>query len=228
MIEQATGKVVADTTTRALPGKEGFKGEFVELHQIDPRRHLDELFAASSGDRERDSVWTYMPRSGPFARPEDMHNWLTWCAEHPEYIFYAVYDKKQQKHIGMTSFVSLVPEMQRLEVGFIWYAPSAQRSKINTESIYLMLCEAFDRLKYRRVEWKCDSLNQPSRNAALRLGFQFEGVFRQHMIVNSKNRDTAWFAMLDSEWPAIKQNMQHWLYQATEYVSLAELNNRLK
>jgi len=225
MDKQPVGEMIADTRTRQLPGKAGFKGEFVELHQIDPVQHLDELFAASSGDSEKESVWTYMPRSGPFANPGDMQKWLSWCHEHPEYIFYAVYDKAQNKHIGMTSFVSIVPEMQRLEVGFIWYTPSVQRSKINTESIFLMLSEAFDRLKYRRVEWKCDALNQPSRNAALRLGFQFEGIFRQHMIVNGKNRDTAWFGMTDVDWPEKRERLKSWLYNSEGYFSLTKANS---
>lgn len=227
MQEQPVGFVVTDTTPRDLPTKAGLKGEHAELRQVDPVAHLDELFHASNGDEERASVWTYMPRSGPFNTPADMQQWLYWCAEHPEYIFYSVNDKQQQKLVGMTSFVSIVPEMQRLEVGFIWYTPASQRSKINTESIYLMLCEAFDRLKYRRVEWKCDSLNQPSRNAALRLGFQFEGIFRQHMFVNGRNRDTAWFAMIDTDWPAIKANLEKWLYHRGVYFSLTEANAAL-
>lgn len=221
MIEQAVGAVLTNTGRCDLPDKNGFSGRFVELHRVDPAMQLEELYAASGGSPEKNSVWTYMPRSGPFANPPAMKKWLDWCNDHDEYIFYAVYDKTTQQHIGMTSFVSIVPEMQRLEVGFIWYTPEMQRTKINTESIYLMLCEAFDRLNYRRVEWKCDSLNQPSRNAALRLGFQFEGIFRQHMIVNGRNRDTAWFAMTDSDWPEVKYNLQDWLYQADHYFSLA-------
>lgn len=224
MDKQPVGEKLADISPRELPDKGGFKGEFVELQQVDPQAHLDALFAASSGDPQRESVWIYMPLSGPFATPADMQRWLAWCHDHPEYIFYTVHDRAQQKPVGMTSFVSIVPEMQRLEVGFIWYTPAVQRSKINTESIYLMLCEAFDRLKYRRVEWKCDSLNQPSRNAALRLGFKFEGIFRQHLIVNGRNRDTAWFAMMDFDWPAIKANMERWLYHSEDYFSLAEAN----
>ncbi len=122
----------------------------------------------------------------------------------------------------MTSFVNIVPDMQRLELGFIWYAPESQRSVVNTESIYLMLCEAFDRLKYRRVEWKCDSLNQPSRNAALRLGFCFEGIFRKHMIINGHNRDTAWFAMVDTDWTTDKPVVERWIYGSESYFSLRE------
>ncbi|MDH5445074.1 MAG: GNAT family N-acetyltransferase [Gammaproteobacteria bacterium] len=227
MAEQPLGPFVADTTVRNLPNRQAIKGKFIELHGVDPEAHLEDLYQACSGDRARESVWTYMPRSGPFTNPKAMQKWLYWCKDHPEYVFYSVFDKEQQKYIGMTSFVSIVPDMQRLEVGFIWYTPASQRGKTNTESIYLMLCEAFDRLKNRRVEWKCDALNQPSRNAALRLGFQFEGIFRQHMIVNDRNRDTAWFAMMDFEWPQIKKNMQDWLYDSSEYFSLAERNAKV-
>jgi RimJ/RimL family protein N-acetyltransferase len=98
--------------------------------------------------------------------------------------------------------------MRVLELGHIWYVPGAQGTGVNTEAVHLMLCEAFDVLDYRRVEWKCDSLNQRSRRAALRLGFRFEGMFCQHMIVKGKNRDTAWFAMLDSDWPEAKRRLE--------------------
>ena len=126
----------------------------------------------------------------------------------------------------MVSFLNIVSDMRRLELGHIWYSPDYQRSNVNTEAIYLMLCEAFDRLKYRRVEWKCDSLNERSRSAALRLGFKFEGIFRQHMIIKGRNRDTAWFSMLDSEWTAVKKNMEVWLYHNSDQrLSLTTLNN---
>ena len=116
--------------------------------------------------------------------------------------------------------------MQRLELGHIWYTPNFQQSNVNTETIYLMLCEAFDRHQYRRVEWKCDSLNTRSRAAALRLGFKFEGIFRKHMIVKNRNRDTAWFSMLDSEWSSTKKNMEKWLYKNPDRkFSLTDLNN---
>jgi RimJ/RimL family protein N-acetyltransferase len=110
----------------------------------------------------------------------------------------------------MASFLNVRPEMRVLEVGHIWYAPEAQRTAANTEATYLMLRDAFD-LGYRRAEWKCDALNERSRRAALRLGFRFEGVFRQHMVVKDRNRDTAWYAVLDGEWPAVRTNLERWL-----------------
>jgi RimJ/RimL family protein N-acetyltransferase len=114
--------------------------------------------------------------------------------------------------------------MRRLELGHIWYGLQAQRTKINTETIYLMLCRTFDELDYRRAEWKCDALNAHSRAAALRLGFRFEGTFRQHLIYKGRNRDTAWFAMMDHEWPRIKANMERWLAAEEPGLSLAALN----
>jgi len=224
MSHQPVGPVVADTTARELPEREILKGEFVELHRVDPARHAEELFNASHGDAERLSIWTYIPMAGPFDSIADMQNWLQRCRERDDFFFFAVYDRAKNEYVGMTSFAAMVPEMHRLELAFIWYAPDSQRSKINTESIYIMFCEAFDRLNYRRVEWKCDALNQPSRNAALRLGFQFEGIFRQHLIVHGRNRDTAWFSVLDSEWPQIKENIRDWLYSEAEYFSLGERN----
>ena len=123
----------------------------------------------------------------------------------------------------MVSFLNLAPDMRRLELGHIWYGPEAQKTKVNTEAVYLMLSEAFDRLRYRRVEWKCDSLNERSRSAADRLGFKFEGIFRCHLIVKGRNRDTAWYSLLDSEWSSVKKNLETWLYDS-ESVSLRNLN----
>ncbi len=216
------GEKIEDVAPREFPGKEGFKGTYVELHRVDPKQQAGDLFAASHGNAEKEAIWTYIPMSGPFDNQQHMVEWLRWCRDHPDFTFYAVYGHTKKKYVGMTSFVSIVPDMQRLELGFIWYAPEAQRSEVNTESIYLMLCEAFDHLKYRRVEWKCDSLNQPSRNAALRLGFCFEGVFRKHMIINGHNRDTAWFAMIDTDWVTVKPVVERWLYGSERYFSLRE------
>ena len=141
-------------------------------------------------------------------------------------LFFTVHHLESKQHVGMVSFLNIVLDMRRLELGHIWYSPDSQRSNVNTEAIYLMLCEAFDRLKYRRVEWKCDSLNEKSRAAALRLGFKFEGIFRQHMIIKGRNRDTAWYSMLDSEWAAVKKHMETWLYQNPDRrLSLTALNS---
>ena len=123
----------------------------------------------------------------------------------------------------MASFLNIDPAMRHVELGHIWYGPAAQRTRANTEAAYLMLRESFEALGYRRVEWKCDRLNARSRAAALRLGFTHEGTFRQHMIVKGRNRDTAWFAMLDREWPAVRAAIERWLVAEPGTLSLIEL-----
>lgn len=200
-----------------------FSGQFVELQPL-AQSHSEQLFHASHGSEEKEAIWTYMPFSGPFESLEQMSNWVTQSIARDDFIFFAVIDKKSSQAIGMLGYCGMVPDMRRVEIGFVWYTPTAQRSKVNTEAVYLLLAEAFNMLDYRRVEWKCDSLNARSRAAALRLGFSFEGIFEKHMIVNGRNRDTAWFAMLEQHWPAIENNLRHYLYEAAENVSLRALN----
>jgi len=193
------------------PQRVALQGQFVALEPLMPERDLQQLFECSHGDEERDQLWTYLPY-GPFPDTAAMGAWLREIAPLADPLFFTALDRQVDRPVGMVSFLAIAPEMRSLELGHIWYAPEAQRTSINTEAIYLMLCESFDRLQYRRVEWKCDSLNERSRAAALRLGFQFEGLFRQHRIVKGRNRDTAWFSMLDLEWPVIKQRVETWLY----------------
>jgi RimJ/RimL family protein N-acetyltransferase len=161
----------------------------------------------------------------PFGSELLMAEWLAACAQSTDPVFLAVTDHTSGDRVGMVSYLNIVPDAWRLELGNIWYGPTVQRTCANTESIYLMLCESFDQLGYRRVEWKCDALNAKSRAAATRLGFSFEGIFRQHLIYKGRNRDTAWFSMLDAEWQEIKQNIERWLYENEDgHVSLTQLN----
>jgi len=204
-----------------------YRGEHVTLEPISPDEHAHGLYEASHHCPEAEAVWTYLPMSGPFRDAGEMHAWLQQCQQHPEFVFFAVRHNQSGQLVGMVSFVNIEQQMQRLEVGFIWYNPRFQRTSVNTESVYLLLSEAFDHLGYRRVEWKCDSLNQASRKAALRLGFSFEGVFRKHMIVNGRNRDTAWFAMTDEDWARVKPNFQRWLYDNDGELSLTDLNSSI-
>ena len=207
-----------------LPRRTDNVGQFITLSPVNPQADVEQLFAGTHGSARKEQVWTYLPY-GPFDGKESMQEWLAQRAASDNELFFTVHHSESRLRLGIVSFINVVEEMRRLEIGNIWYTPEAQRTQANTEAVYLMLCEAFDRLHYRRVEWKCDSLNARSRAAALRLGFSFEGVFRQHMIRKGRNRDTAWFAMLDSEWPAIKQNMVTWLYRnPNRQLSLAELN----
>lgn len=218
------GNPVQPVVPADLPQRTDYEGKFITLSPVDPQADVAELYACSHGSNIKEQIWTYMSY-GPFDNKHSMQGWLEEGAASMDPLFFTVHHLESKQRIGMVSFLNIVSDMRRLELGHIWYSPNSQRSNVNTEAIYLMLCEAFDRLKYRRVEWKCDSLNERSRAAALRLGFKFEGTFRQHMIIKGRNRDTAWYSMLDSEWTAIQKNMEMWLYQNPDRkLSLTALN----
>ena len=201
-----------DPTARELAGARAperidLGGETVRLTELDPPRRAAELFAATHGDPEGEAVWSYMAY-GPFESEAAMAEWMSRCAASADPRFLAVIDLASGRALGMTSYLNVRPAMGVLEIGNIWYVPSAQRTRVNTEACWLLLRHAFEDLGYRRVEWKCDARNERSRGAALRLGFSFEGIFRQHMIVKGRNRDTAWFAMLDGEWPDRRRRLE--------------------
>lgn len=190
-----------------VPRQTTYVGTRIALESLDPEHHSADLFAVSSGSPEAEAIWDWMP-DGPFADAGSMAALLGERAGSPDLLAFAVIDRATQRAIGMACYLAVEPAARRLEVGFIWYALSHRGGRTNNQVMLLMLGEAFERLGYRRVEWKCDALNERSRRAALRLGFKFEGVFRQHMIVKGKNRDTAYFSMLDSEWPDAKAALQ--------------------
>ena len=197
------------------------EGTCVTLRPVDPARDVDGLYAGSHGRAVVEGLWTYMAY-GPFEGRDAMRAWLETCARSADPLFLTVHADGHPA--GMASFMNVVPGMRRLELGHIWYVPGAQRTRVNTETVYLMLRESFDALGCRRVEWKCDALNARSRAAARRLGFRFEGIFRSHMIVKGRSRDTAWYAMTDEDWPAIRANLERWLSSGETRVSLAALN----
>ena len=203
------------------PTPQNFDGRFITLTPLDVSADVAELFAISHVDEATRNLWRYMPR-GPFANVEEQATFLREWQATPNVIAFAVRDAGTQHCLGSISLMSIRAEHGVAELGNIWYAPAAQRTKANTEACYLLLRHCFEDLGYRRMEWKCDSRNEPSRNAALRLGFIFEGIFRQHMIIKDENRDTSWFAMLDHEWPQIAAAMRRWLYD-DDSVSLARL-----
>ncbi len=206
----ARGEPVEPAGPMAVPARAVYPGRFVSLHPLDPERDVADLYAGSHGSTETERLWTYMAY-GPFADPAAMRRWLDGCAETADPLFFAVVENGSSRRVGMAAFQRLAPASRCLEIAHLWYVPRVQRTKVNTETVYLMLREAFETLGSRRVEWKCDALNQRSRAAALRLGFRFEGVFRQHLIVKGRNRDTAWYAMLDREWPAVRAALRRWL-----------------
>ena len=219
------GNIIKSTVPIDLPQRTNYRGEYIRLSPVNPQTDVTELYECSHGSDIKEQLWTYMSY-GPFDSTHSMHKWLEEGATSQDPLFFTVHHLESKRRVGIVSFLNIVSDMRRLELGHIWYSPNSQRSNVNTEAIYLMLCEVFDRLKYRRVEWKCDALNEKSRAAALRLGFKFEGIFRQHMIIKDRNRDTAWYSMLDSEWAAVKKNMEIWLYQNPDRkLSLTALND---
>jgi RimJ/RimL family protein N-acetyltransferase len=221
--DMSLGEPVQAIAPMEPPRLQVYDGQFVTLQPIQAEADVDDLYNGSHGNPTVETLWTYMSY-GPFADRQEMQQWLAECQASTEPLFLVAIAKELACRVGMTSFCSIVPEMRRLEIGNIWYVPAAQNTKVNTEAAYLMLREAFDEQHYRRVEWKCNAFNIRSRNAALRLGFSYEGTFKQHTIVKGRNRDTAWFAMLDSDRPTAKENMERWLYADEPEVSLWSLN----
>ena len=179
---------------------------------LNPDQHASELYKANLLDKEN-RIWVYMPY-GPFDTEDDYREWMnaTCLGDDPQ--FYAVIDSQTGKAAGVASFLRIVPELGVIETGHINLAPPLQRTIAATEVMYLMMCRVFDELGYRRFEWKCDSMNEKSCNAAIRLGFTYEGTFRNAALYKGRNRDTAWYAMTDSEWPAVREGFTKWLAPA--------------
>jgi RimJ/RimL family protein N-acetyltransferase len=192
-----------------VPGRAAIDGDLVRLEVLDPERHAASLFV-SSHVPDAGGLWQHLPY-GPFTGQAEFTAWLEQRAASADPLFYAVIDLESLHALGMASFMRIKPDNGVIEIGHIWFAPELQRTRKATEAIFLLAKTAFDDLGYRRLEWKCDSLNIPSRRAAERFGFTFEGIFRQHMIVKGRNRDTAWFAMTDGDWPLRRAAFEAWL-----------------
>ncbi len=186
------------------------RGRYAHLEPVDPARHAEDLHALS---KDADRLWTYLGY-GPFADLAEFRLWLADCARQTDPLFFAVIDDATGRAAGMVSYLRITPSQGVIEIGHIWFAPVLQRSRQATEAIYLMCRQVFEDWGYRRLEWKCNALNAPSRRAADRFGFAYEGIFLQHLIVKGRNRDTAWYAMLDGEWPAIRAGFERWLEPA--------------
>ena len=185
------------------------EGRYVALEPLDPAAHGDALFEGTHG-QEKDPLWLYL-FEGPFPDRASFDAHLRHKAAGDDPLFFAIVEQGSRRAAGYASFMRIEPKHRVIEVGSILYTPELQRTPGGTEAMYLMARHVFEDLGYRRYEWKCDARNEPSRRAARRLGFIFEGIFRQHMIVKGRNRDTAWFSMLDVEWPACKAAFERWL-----------------
>lgn len=182
----------------------------MRLKPIDAHRHGPDLFDASHGPGADPVLWRFLPY-GPFADPAQLHTWITERERSGDPRFYAVVDLATERAGGVVSFLRIAEEHRCIEIGHIWFGAALQRTPQATEAIFLLACHAFEDMGYRRLEWKCNAANERSRRAAERFGFTYEGTFRQHMIVKGANRDTAWFSLLDGEWPAAKLAFEAWL-----------------
>ncbi len=198
-----------DASSAKRPGRTTLQGRLVTLMPLDPVAHGDTLYEETHGDG-KDQLWRYL-FEGPFPDRAafDIHLRRQAASEDP--LFFTILDRASKSAAGYAAYMRIEPAHRVIEVGSIVYTQRLQQTALATEAMYLMARHVFEDLGYRRYEWKCNALNAPSRRAALRLGFTFEGVFRQHMIVKGRNRDTAWFSMLDSEWPVRKANFERWL-----------------
>jgi len=209
------------TRTWQHPDIKHLDGQFVAIDLLDPDRDIDDLYSLSHEPKEYQDLWRWLFNS-PFDSKQAMYDWMKQIAGGSDPMPYSVWSKERSQRVGMISVMNIVPVHARAELGSIWYSPVVQRTKVNTEVTYLFCKALFEDYEYRRVEWKCNNLNEPSKRTALRMGFQYEGLFRQHLVIKQMNRDTAWFSMLDSEWPLRKANFEAYLSGQAE--SLTKLN----
>lgn len=207
---QPIGLPVADWKPPRHPSRSIMKGRHCVLEPLNAQRHAAALYAANAHDVEGRN-WTYLPY-GPFADAKAYAAWLEERAGTTDPLFFAVCNHARSA-LGVAAYLRIAPDVGSIEVGHLNFAPPLQRTPLATEAMYLMMEHAFA-LGYRRYEWKCDALNAPSRKAATRLGFSFEGIFRQASIYKGRSRDTAWFSIIDDDWPALKEAFARWLAPA--------------
>jgi RimJ/RimL family protein N-acetyltransferase len=208
-MDQPIGEPVIDWVEAKRPSKTEMVGHYCIVLPLNIEAHAESLSSAFTVDKENRN-WTYLPY-GPFEKIEEFKVWLTDVANKNDPFFYTIMDKKNSSVVGLASYLRIDQRHGVIEVGHIHYSLLMQRTAMATEAMFLMMQYVFEELGYRRYEWKCDSLNEKSNQAALRLGFTFEGIFRQSIVYKGRNRDTAWYSILDSEWPRLKQAFLLWL-----------------
>jgi RimJ/RimL family protein N-acetyltransferase len=208
-IGQVIGASVVGWKGCIEPPKSEMLGQYCFLEPLSISKHAPEIYQVLVDDADNHN-WTYLPY-GPFTVYEHFRDWLEeYCLKNDPQ-FHVIIDKENGQALGIASYLRIEPKVGVIEVGHIHFSNKMQRTRIATESMFLMMCRVFDELGYRRYEWKCDALNIKSRRAAERFGFSFEGIFRQATIYKDRNRDTAWYSIIDSEWPEIKRTYQSWL-----------------
>jgi len=209
LYQQPIGEPLPGWTVRPRPSRSPIEGRYCRLEPLDPQRHAADLHAAySQAPDGRD--WTYMS-VGPFADAASYRDYVELAAASADPMHYAVIERKTGSAVGTMALMRIDPANGVVEVGHVMFSPLLKNTPVSTEAQYLLMKHAFDELGYRRYEWKCDSLNAPSRQAAARLGFRFEGIFRQAIVYKGRTRDTAWFSIVDGEWPALRTAFEQWL-----------------
>lgn len=206
---QILGSEVPNWSGVKKPTLKIMQGNYCVLEVLDIDKHGEKLYQALNKDNKGES-WTYLP-IGPFATSKEFNAWLKQFSSKDDTLVYVVLDINSKQPLGMASYLRMEPTHGVIEVGAIHYSKELKNTAAATEVMYLMMAYVFDDLHYRRYEWKCNTLNEASKSAALRLGFKFEGIFRQSNVFKNRNRDTAWYSIIDSEWPDIKKRFQAWL-----------------
>jgi RimJ/RimL family protein N-acetyltransferase len=215
-----------DTKPAERPGPVTLQGRYGRVEKLEPR-HAADLWTVFRG---HDEAWTYISTDGPFTTEDEFAAFIAKRAAASDPYAYAIIDASGRA-VGYFTLMEIRPAMRVIEVGHVLYSPALQRTPLGTEAQYLLARYAFETLGYRRYEWKCNALNAASRAAALRYGFTYEGTFRQHLIAKGRNRDNAWFSMLDCEWPARKRAFERWLApenfdaDGRQKISLSALNS---
>ncbi|MBF0785374.1 N-acetyltransferase [Muribacter muris] len=204
---QPIGKALPDFSNGELPSIALLQGQYCRLEKLSAAKHSDDLFEVYSSPQH---YWTYLALE-PFQQKEALMAYLSQIETSQDPYYFVIIDESTQQAIGTFALMRIDQRNRVIEVGWVIYSPKLQQTRIATEAQFLLAEYVFETLKYRRYEWKCDSLNEPSRKAALRLGFIYEGTFRQAQVYKGRNRDTAWFSMLDSEWEKNKARFQRWL-----------------
>jgi RimJ/RimL family protein N-acetyltransferase len=200
-------------STRTVPERRVLTGSVIQLEPLDPVRHGDALYRAGHDGVAALRSWEYLPW-GPFPTEDAMSEQLRNFAAAPDLLYFTICDRATGEAFGKATYLDIHPEAGVIEIGGIWFAPAYQRTRAATEAMFLMLAYAMDDLGYRRMQWRCNARNAKSRAAARRLGFRFEGIWFNHMIVKGLNRDTAWYSILDTEWPALRASFHAWLDDA--------------
>ena len=217
---------LADWRAAQVPTTTALTGRYIRLKALQPTEHGDLLWQVLQGPNADPQLWDYLPY-GPFANRAAFDSWLSGCANGRDPLFFCLIEQSSDRAVGLISLLNILPADGCIEIGHVLFGAPLQRTPGASEAIYLLAQWAFEVLGYRRVEWKCNAANARSQRAAERLGFTYEGLFRQHRVVKSHNRDTAWYSLLDHEWPTCRRAFEHWL-AAGNFDSQGQQKQRLQ